>query len=106
MGASGIDDSFYAPDSFRYFTCLDPSDRGGAVKRSSAENSVPGWDRCDGLIALGLSVRALAVYLGTLAPGLLESDSRELRTLAPTLYLDNVRSHDGHPERKWSHKGF
>ena len=39
----------------------------------------------DGLIALGLAAAALAIYVTTLAPGLLESDSAELQTLAATL---------------------
>ncbi len=62
-----------------------PPTVGDAVERSPAENSGPGWDRRDGLLALGLSALALGVYLGTLAPGLLESDSGELQTLASTL---------------------
>ena len=43
------------------------------------------WDRRDGLIAATLAAIALATYVATLAPGLLESDSAEFQTLAATL---------------------
>lgn len=54
-------------------------------KPQITERATPPLDRADGTAAVGLALASLAVYVRTLAPGLLPGDGGEFQTLAFTL---------------------
>ncbi len=64
---------------------ITPQTAGDVSNPLHSANNGLAWERRDGLIALGLFLLALGIYVATLAPGLLEADSAELQTLASTL---------------------